>query len=181
VLVEAGFVRATDSAGRSWSFTPSFKGIASLGSPHEIVALYVALHGPNPAQTAAYVLACLCDQDDPTDLIGFHDEQWNPGPMPAAEQVLIARHLMSHGIIGKARPGAGKAAGKFSPQFDATEYVSAARVHLGLGSADAEALSMTEFQMMMAMKFPEANNQRDIPSREEYDALMARVGGKSRG
>jgi hypothetical protein len=181
VLVECGFTRATAGDGRSWTFTPSFERIAGLGSPHEIVDLFASLHGEDAAQAAAYVLACLCDQDDPTPLIGWHDltddaPQWVPGVMPAAEQVIIARHLMQHGICGKARPEAQQKAqaGKYSERFDAAEYIAAARVHLGLSSADAAALSMTEFQTMLAMKFPEADKPagRDVPSRAEYEAAM---------
>lgn len=185
MLVESGFVRATAGDGSEWTFTPSFARIAGLGSPHEIVDLFAALHGEDAPAAAAYVLACLCDQDDPTPLIGWRDADdpaadvgggVHPGLMPAAEQVIIARHLMQHGICGKARPEAqAKAqAGKYSDRFDAAEYIAAARVHLGLSSADAAALSMTEFQSMLAMKFPEADKPagRDVPSREQYEAAM---------
>ena len=175
MLIECGFVRAQASDGSEYTFAPSLGRIAALGSPQEIVALYAGLHGPNAGAQAAYVLACLCDQDDPTPLIGWHDEQgWHDGEMPPAERVIIAQHLMRHGIVGKERPGAGD--GKFSDRFDAAEYVSAARVHLGLSSADAEALSMTEFQAMLEMKFPDqAAKKREVPSREEYDAQMAAI------
>lgn len=184
MLVECGFVRAVTEAGDEFTFTPSFGRIAALGSPQEIVALYAGLHGPRAAQEAAYILAGLCDQDDPTPLIGWHDAEgaWHAGAMPAAEQVVIARHLMQHGICGTARPGGAQGDGKFSDRFDAAEYIAAARVHLGLSSADAEALSMTEFQTMLAMKFPDAKTQgRDVPTREEYDAAMARLKGAKRG
>jgi hypothetical protein len=184
VLVECGFVRATTEAGEDYTFTPSFGRLAALGSPHEIVALYAALHGPRAAQEAAYVLAGLCDQDDPTPLIGWRDaDGWHAGAMPEAEQIVIARHLMQHGICGTAKPGGAKGEGKFSDHFNAAEYISAARVHLGLSSADAEALSMTEFQIMLAMKFPDMakGDARDVPSREEYDAAMARIKGAQRG
>lgn len=179
MLTECGFVRAVDGEGQEWTFTPSLRNIAALGDPHEIVRLYAGLHGPDAEKEAAYVLAGLCDQDDPTPLLGT----WQPteaglsrvpGSMPGPEMVLIARHLMQHGIIGTAKPSTGD--GKFSDRFDAAEYVSAARVHLGLSSQDAEALSMTEFQQMFAMKFPESGEKkRDVPSREEYEAAMARV------
>lgn len=187
MLVECGFTRATTSDGAEWTFTPSFARIAGLGSPHEIVALYAGLHGQNAAQDAAYVLACLCDQEDPLPLIGWRDEAGqHPGAMPEAEQVIIARHLMQHGICGQARPGQGagdgNGDGKFSDRFDAAEYVAAARVHLGLSSADADALSMTEFQTMVAMKFPQAGGKkRDVPSRAEYEATMERMKGKIGG
>lgn len=173
MLVECGFVRASTSDGREWTFRPSLARIASLGDPQEIVALYAALHGPNAEAEAAYVLACLCDQDDATPLIGWRDEQgWQDGEMPPGERVIMAQHLMRHGIVGKAKPGTG--GGDYSDSFHAAEYIAAARVHLGLSSADAEALSMTEFQTMLEMKFPEqAKKMAEIPSAEEYAEAMA--------
>ena len=49
-------------------------------------------------------------------------------------------------------------------------------------SADAEALSMTEFQQMFEMKFPDAGKpKRDVPTRAEYDAQMAAIMEKRRG
>lgn len=181
MLVECGFVRAFDSAGGEWTFRPSFGRIASLGTPHEIVALYAGLHGPRAAADATYVLAGLCDQDDPTPLIGWTDEAGqHAGAMPAIEQIVIARHLMQHGIAGRARPGKGD--GEYSDRFDAGEYIAAARVHLGLSSADAQALSMTEFQTMLEMKFPgQAAGRKDVPSREDYDAAVKAIEERSRG
>ena len=174
MLVECGFVRAVTKDGDEYTFTPSFGRIAALGSPHEIVATYAGLHGPRAPQEAAYVLACLCDQEDASPLIGFREgDAWTPGTMPEAEQIIVAQHLMQHGIAGTARPGSG--GGEFSDHFDAHEYVAAARVHLGLSSADAEALSMTEFQQMLEMKFPDAKKAKDLPTREQYDAAMKRL------
>jgi len=192
VLVECGFVRAQVYDGkevREWTFSPSLAGMASLGSPTEIVELYGALHGPLAVRAAMYVLAALCDQDDPFDLIGYvgligdgPELERVPGLMPASEMVVMAQHLMRHGIVGKAKPGGqGQQQGKYSDRFDAAEFVSLARVHLGLSSADAEALSMTELQQMLAMKFPEQrtddNGQpvRNVATREEYDAQMKAI------
>lgn len=211
MLVECGFVRATASDGGEWTFTPSFGRIASLGDPHEIVKIYAALHGPHAAKEAAYVLACLCDQEDPTPLIGgvhvckeappvrsvpwwkfWATQERSPTPaqsrvdeviprmMPISEQIIIARHLMLHGIVGKARPS--KGGGQYSDRFDVSEQISVARAHLGLSTADAEALSMTEFQTMLEMKFPEsASKAKDVPTREEYDAAMAALKERKRG
>lgn len=184
VLVECGFVQVW--AGEdAWSFTPSLARIASLGGPREVVALYAALHGPRAAEEATYVMACLCDQDDATPLIGWRDEGgWHPGSMPDAEKIVIARHLLQHGMVGKARPEGEAPAekGAYSETFDASEYIAAARVHLGLSTADAEALSMTEFQRLLDMKFPDANKKkRDVPTRAEYEAAMAAIKGKRGG
>ena len=180
MLVEAGFVRASVGE-ESFTFRPALGRIASLGTPHEIVALYAGLHGPAAASEAAYVLAGLCDQDDPSALIGWRDETgWHPGAMPEAEQVLIARHLMQHGIAGKARPGKGaQTDGGFADKFDAAEYIAAARVHLGLSSSDAEGLSMTEFQTMFEMKFPDAGPKKvNVPNREQYEAAKRKLKGR---
>lgn len=181
MLVECGFVRACTPDGLEFTFKPSFRRISELGDPHAIVATYAGLFGPRAEREAKFVLACLCEQEDPGPLIGWVDgDGEHEGAMPAAEQVLIARHLMQHGIAGKARPGKGD--GKFSDRFECAEYISAARVHLGLSSADAEALSMTEFQTMLEMKFPEQGKKaRDVPSREEYDAAMKAHKERARG
>lgn len=101
-----------------------------------------------------------------------------PGEMPRGELLIIARHLMQHGIAGDSKPGkAGASEGRYSDRFDAAEFITAARVHLGLSGDEAEALSMTELQRMLAVKFPDASaeRQRNVPTREEYDALMARL------
>ena len=177
MLVECGFVRAQAGDGVEWTFTPSLGRIAALGSPHEIVELYGDLHDPERAAAAArFILASLCDQDDATPLIGWLDEalQDHAGHMPPAEQVIIARHLMQHGIAGKARPGGrGAQDGRYSDTFHASEFIAIARVHLGMGADEAEALSMTELQGLLELKFPEAFKGRDVPTREEYEAGMA--------
>lgn len=177
MLIECGFVRAVTEDGAEFTFTPSLGRIATLGNPQEIVAIFAALHGPKAEETAAYVLACLCDQDDATPLIGWRDETgWHDGSMPPAERVIIAQHLMQHGIVGKARPERA-GSGEYSDRFEAAEYIAAARVHLGLSSADAEALSMTELQLMLEMKFPDAAKrpETDIPSLDEYQAAEQRA------
>lgn len=193
MLVECGFTRATTSDGAEFTFTPSLSRIAAMGTPRELVALFAAVHGPDAARHASFVLACLCDQEDATPLVGGEQIDARdpkapavrlPGLMPEAEQIILAQHLMRHGMVGKAKPqGKGRAEqGKYAEAFDAAEYIAAARVHLGLSSADAEALSMTEFQQMLEMKFPDANKpSRDVVSREEYLAAMARFKERAQG
>ena len=168
MLVECGYVRATASDGQEWTFCPSLARIASLGHPREIVELYATLHGPRAAAAATYILICLCEQDDTTPLLGWHDGP--AGTMPGAERIIIARHLMHHGIIGRARPDAGD--GTYRAEFNAAEYIAAARVHLALSTADAEALSMTELQGLLDAKHPPPPPP---PTREEYDEALAAV------
>lgn len=180
MLVECGFTRAATGDGLEWTFTPSLGRIASLESPEGIVRLFADLHNDARAEaTARYILACLCDQDDATPLIGWvgGDLSSVPGAMPPAELVLIARHLMVHGIVGESRPGADRGeaeqGGRYSERFDASEFIALARVHLGMSASDAEALSMTELQRLLAIKFPQSAKERDVPTRAEYEAGMA--------
>lgn len=176
MLVECGFVAVEVASGERFSFSPSLGRVAALGSPAEIVGLYAALHGPNAEQEAAYVLAGLCDQEDPAPLVGWRDEAgWHDGLMPPAERVIIARHLMQHAICGRARPDASdpREGGRYSATFNAAEYIAVARVHLGMSAADAEALSMTELQQLLDVKFPRhGGGAKDVPTREQYEASM---------
>lgn len=184
MLVECGYVRAQTPDGTEYTFAPSLGRVAELGSPAEIVETFAGLHGPNAEALSAFVLAVMCEQDDPAPLIGWRDEGgWHDGLMPPAERVIIARHLMQHGICGKAKPDGKEPAekGQYSATFEASEYIAAAMVHLGLSRADAQALSMTEFQRMLEMKFPDAGKpKRDVPTREEYDAAMQQLRSVSR-
>lgn len=174
MLVECGFVRATTADGQVFTFSPSLGRVADLGTPTGIVELYAALHGPDAPREAAFVLAMLCDQDDPTPLIGWLEgDDWHDGAMPPGERVLIAQHLMQHAICGRAQPQASdpRDGGRWSPGFDAVEFIMLARVHLGLSAADAEALSMTELQRLLDVKFPKTG--ANVPTREQYTAALA--------
>lgn len=187
MLVECGLVRITAGDGAEATFRPALGRIAALASPEGLVELYGALHGPKPEAAASDVLAGLCDPEDlealpaliggekvdPKDPTGPALETY-AGAVPAAERVLLARHLLEHGMVGRARPGGdGRSAqGAYSQQFNAAEYIAAARAHLGLSAADAEALSMTELQRLFEMKFPEADASKDVPTREQYEAGM---------
>lgn len=178
MLVEHGFVRAQLPDGREWTFTPSFGRIAELGGPSSIVRLFADLHGPRADAVATEVLAALCDQDDATPLLGWRDgADAAPGLMPARERVILARHLMQHGICGKADQKAAQGdGGRYSDRFDAGEFIALARAHLGMSGAEAAALSMTELQQLMAAKFPDPKARgKNVPSRAEYEAAMQRL------
>ena len=54
-----------------------------------------------------------------------------------------------------------------SSEFRAFDYISAARSHFGMRRDEAAALTMTEFQLLLAAKYPD---QKGF-SREEYDAV----------
>lgn len=92
-----------------------------------------------------------------------------PGKMPATEMVIFAQALITHGIIGKAKVRClqRNESSQTTSEFNAVEYINAARTHLGMSREEAEKLTMTEFQMLLAAKFPE---QKGF-TKEEYDKV----------
>lgn len=125
---------------------------------------------------AMIVLAACCDRDATPltgELVpgktGRRAFMYRPGSMPVSDMVLIAQSLIQHGIIGKAkvRKLQRHEGSSTSSEFNAFEYISAARSHLGMSREEAGQLTMTEFQMMLAAKFPE---QKGF-TKEEYDAV----------
>lgn len=91
------------------------------------------------------------------------------GSMPLSDMIVIARSLIAHGIIGKAkvRRLQRHESGAFVNEFNAFEYISAARNHFNMPRDEAEQLSMTEFQLMISAKYPD---QKGFTA-EEYDAV----------
>ncbi|UVV74323.1 DUF6246 family protein [Pantoea agglomerans] len=125
---------------------------------------------------AMIVLAACCDRDlTPLtgELVpgktGRRAFVYRPGVMPVRDMVLIAQSLIQHGIIGKAkvRKLQRHEGSSTSSEFNAFEYISAARTHLGMSREEAERLTMTEFQMMLAAKFPD---QKGF-TRDEYEQV----------
>lgn len=95
---------------------------------------------------------------------------YRPGLMSKFEIIAIAQSLMTHGIIGKAKIRKlqrNENKSGYTSEFIAFEYISAARSHLNMSRQEAEQLTMTEFQLMMSVKFPEKGGF----TREEYDNI----------
>lgn len=90
------------------------------------------------------------------------------GKMGDFEILLIAQSLITHGIIGKAkvRQLQRNESGTPTTEFSAFEYISAARTHFGISREEAQQLTMTEFQLMLAAKYPAQKGY----TKEEYDA-----------
>lgn len=133
-----------------------------------------------PAIMAAMSVLAACCERDLSRLIGEiipgksgkWTFVWRKGSLPLSDMVLIvliAQSLITHGIIGKAkvRQLQRHESNKATTEFNAFEYISAARNHFGISRDEAEQLSMTEFQMMLAAKYPE---QKGF-TRDEYEAV----------
>lgn len=89
--------------------------------------------------------------------------------MPREDIVIIARQLLLHGIIGQAkvRRLQRHESSNTTNEFRAFDYISAARSHFGMSRDEAARLTMTEFQFLLAAKYPD---QKGF-TREEYDAV----------
>ena len=125
---------------------------------------------------AMSVMQACCDRDVSAltgELVPGKSGKWGmvyrKGAVPMQNIVLIAQSLIAHGIIGKAkvRQLQRHETGKATTEFNAFEYINAARNHFGMSRQEAEQLSMTEFQMLLAAKYPD---QKGF-TREEYDAV----------
>ncbi|ARJ40978.1 hypothetical protein B1H58_02510 [Pantoea alhagi] len=125
---------------------------------------------------AMNVMQACCERDVSAltgELVPGKSGKWGmvyrKGKVPMQNLVLIAQSLITHGIIGKAkvRQLQRHETGKATTEFNAFEYINAARNHFGMSRQEAEQLSMTEFQMLLAAKYP---NQKGF-TQEEYDQV----------
>lgn len=198
---------------REFFFRPSFRAMARIGEPAEIVQTFYDLLSDDvtplvqraaeayirdeysrlpvcvlryiqsglltrKAIMAAHTVLTACCDDDISDLVGWmrpgkgrkRGFVWRPGSLPPENMVIIARNLMMHGIVGKAkvRKLQRYETNETTSEFRAADYIMAARNHFGISREEAENLTMTEFAMMLNAKYP---NQKGF-TREEFDTVM---------
>ncbi len=133
-------------------------------------------YGRRARNAAMSVLTACCDADV-SKLIGEYVPGksgrktflYKPGEMDLFSMIVVAQSLITHGIIGKAkvRQLQRHESNQAVTEFRVFEYINAARNHFGMSRNEAEQLSMTEFQMMLAAKYPD---QKGF-TREEYDQV----------
>lgn len=151
-------------------------------SAYGTVPAWLATHLSAPQYGRKAIIAAMtvlqaCCAEDVAHLVGDivpgKSGKWTfvyrKGKMAAAEMIIVARSLIVHGVVGKAKVRKlqrheGESA---SSEFSAFEYISSARTHLGMSREEAEHLTMTEFQLLLAAKYPE---QKGF-TKEEYDAV----------
>lgn len=111
-------------------------------------------------------MTCCCSADV-TQLLGSKNKK---GLIPIHDILLIARSLLEYGVAGRAkvRISQRNENKSYSSEFKITDYINNARVHLGLSLDDAKKLTMTEYIMLMANKYPD----KDGFTREEYDKIL---------
>lgn len=133
-------------------------------------------YGRKAFMSAVIVLNACC-LSDATTLTGYFQPsrskgrtfKYRKGLLPEIDILLIAQSLIAHGIIGKAkvRRLQRHESGETTSEFNVYQYISAARHHFGMSRSEAEQLTMTEFQELLAQKYPE---QKGF-TREEYEAV----------
>ena len=154
------------------------KAVVAYGVVPEWLIRYIGR--PQFAKQTVYasmnVMQACCDRDVSAltgELVPGKSGKWGmvyrKGAIPMQNIVLIAQSLITHGIIGKAkvRQLQRHETGQATTEFRAFDYINAARNHFSISRQEAEQLSMTEFQMMLAAKYPD---QKGF-TRAEYDAV----------
>lgn len=115
-----------------------------------------------------------CCEEDLTPIIGEwkgwrHCVVYRPGQMPKNDIIVLAQHLMQHGVVGKAkvRQLQRHETGERTSEFRALDYIVAAQTHFRMSEEEAARLTMTKFQMLLAAKYPD---QKGF-TREEYETI----------
>lgn len=164
-----------------YSFIPSFFNMTKIGNPEEIVEIFSTIFGEinnsNFKQVMQYadeILEACCETDCSviTGYIKGEDKLINIEPLiPVEDKLVLAQHLLKHGLIGVIPPKKTSDDTDYSNEFHAKKFVYLAVAHLGMRESDAWNMSMTAFQEAMEAKFPSPKN--DIVSQDDYDSAMS--------
>lgn len=145
-----------------------YRRINQLISIHgNVPAYYIKLFNKpiygRPILDAAILMMQSCCDDDIEPLVGYYKftkkgMRYTHGAMPIANIIVIGRQLAEHGIIGKVKRrvlAKNEAKNKYSSEFRVIDYISSARTNFNMSRQEAESLTMTEFQELIKIKFPE--------------------------
>jgi len=160
---------------------PSFENISKIGDSEQLIDIYSTLinnrhmqllqsfnksmnkivtkeiktHIRQQENFASLVIACCCNKDA------------SKLTLKPDTKISIAISLLKYGVSGHAniRVSQRNAIKQYQPTFDINQYISNARVHLGLSLNDAKMLTMTEYITLMSNKYPD----NDGLTQEEYD------------
>lgn len=187
------------AGGREIFLNPSFLAISRLGSPEEIVEIFVTVHAGHYPQhrisdkavmkgvlahcvaemaVAAAAVVQACAGEKLKDVIGSFAVtskgklSYRPGAIPFSDVLELARHLIRHGVMGDQPPEEfAEKKGEYSSRFDARSFVYTAVAHLGMSEADAWNMTMTSFRAAMNAKYPPKEKAK-IPTQKKYDEAM---------
>lgn len=166
---------------------PSLAAIAQLGTPTEIVRVFVSVmadidHPDRFADALAVLNAC--SDEDLSEVFGCFvmaragkGLRYKQGKADPAHIVPLAQCLIKHGVIGAlptlpSKPGAEP---EFVQEFDARAHVALAVAHLGVSSSEAWNMTMTELVGALRAKFPQQPSNEPgarAPTAEEHAKTM---------
>lgn len=162
-------------------FTPSFLNMTKIGTPSEIVKTFSILFGVEDSVSEQFFIDSVdrvltaCCETDCSVITGYLDGNENRlvtvDGLTIQDRVILAQHLLKHGLIGDLQPKKKSDDADYSDEFHARKFVYMAVAHLGMSDTDAWNMSMTAFQEAMEAKFP--TNDKEIISQDDYDSAMA--------
>lgn len=184
VLTEIGEIGIQTDSGE-YKLRPSLYAMTQLGDPKEIVRVFASVMSEQPHTEQfddALAVIYACSGDDLSGLFGGYEAtekglRYVPGTAPVEHVLPLARCLMKHGVTGALKELPRKAGEdpEYVKEFDARAHVSLAIAHLGMSSADAWQMTMTEIVGALRAKFPPADSDAPgarAPTLEEHQATM---------
>lgn len=185
ILTEIGEIGIT-AGGQHYKLRPSLYAMTQIGDPAEVVRVYASVMHDEPHRdqfTDALAVVYACAEEDLSSLFGgmVADDRcvrYEPGSALAENILPLARCLMKHGVTGalKELPRKAGQEPEYVKEFDAREHVSLAIAHLGMSSAEAWQMTMTELVGALRAKFPQAESNAPgakAPTIEEHNATLA--------
>lgn len=170
---------------KTFKLSPTFENIAKIGDPEQIINVYSILvnnrhlqllqsfskslsklviseikaHVKEQIKCAELVLTCCCDEDI------------SKLKIDCDTKVNLAISLLKYGVSGnaKVRVSQRNESKQYQSTFDINQYINNARIHLGLSFDEAKKLTMTEYILLMANKFPD----NDSMTSQDYDDVMS--------
>lgn len=184
ILTEIGEVGIT-AGDQHYKLRPSLYAMTQIGDPAEIVRVYASVMSDVPHKDQlgdALTVIYACADDDISSLFGVYEPSEKgirhiPGSAPPEHIIPLAQCLLKHGVTGALPPLPRKAGEEheFVQEFDARAHVSLAIAHLGMSSADAWQMTMTELVGALRAKFPEIENRAPgakAPSKQEMEETL---------
>jgi len=167
--------------GVEYVFRPSFRALASLGTPDELAAMLDRVQRATKGGFAAALaaLSACCDDESVSDVIGFYRDvggklRYVQKRLPWEDVYVLGARCLIYGMVGDTKDAKRiKPSDKPPKQFNPAEFASVAMVHLGLSRDDAWNMTMHELQRAMMVKHPDM--VQDLPTKEEYRTAVDTV------
>lgn len=171
--------------GREYIFRPSFARLDELAQDYDIKELWSDIQTARrdeQEKCATIILSYLFTgtEDELDTLIGYTlpVNGWPvyvPGAIPRDEQCILAFSLLRNGLIGNENIRSAKSSEGSGEFFNAYDYVFGAVKNLNMSKAEAEELTMAEYQQALLIAYPD--QFRDFERENaETEALLKAVG-----